>query len=434
MTNPVATPAAGPSAGQCPSNRKAGGLLALLVLALVLRLSAVAALADAFADDPDSYAAFAHTWRTTGTLGPAAAQPSAYRPPLYPALLVPWCRQERPAVGGVVFLHAAATCVTIICSWHLAQAIGAGRSAGLAALIVALDPLSIRQFTLLMSETVFTAGFAGLLLCWVRGPGAHLWRWRGGVGGLVAFCALVRPTVWCYWLATGLVQAIAGLRRWPAQRCGDWFLCSLLAGACCLPWALRNWTVFGRPIITTTHGGYTLWLGQNPVFYDQEVTGAHAVWPPASFAQWQLDNDRDTAGMAEVERDAFFRQQALAWMRAAPAKALKTMLYHVRAFWSPVPRTEGRWIAAACALFYPLLYLLALVGACRPAVRRRGGNELLLAVLSFTLLHAVYWSNIRMRTPLIPVLAVLAAAARPDSARGFVAAPKRKQTAAQERG
>ena len=31
-----------------------------------------------------------------------------------------------------------------------------------------------------------------------------------------------------------------------------------------------------------------------------------------------------------------------------------------------------------------------------------------LSLLSFTLLHSLYWSNMRMRTPLMPVIIVLA--------------------------
>ena len=34
------------------------------------------------------------------------------------------------------------------------------------------------------------------------------------------------------------------------------------------PWAIRNQRVFGKPIITTTHGGATLLLANNPSFYE----------------------------------------------------------------------------------------------------------------------------------------------------------------------
>ena len=54
----------------------------------------------------------------------------------------------------------------------------------------------------------------------------------------------------------------------------------LLAAVCGLaPWAIRNQIVVGRPIVSTTHGGYTLLLGNNPSFYDHLRTAPRGtVW------------------------------------------------------------------------------------------------------------------------------------------------------------
>ena len=41
----------------------------------------------------------------------------------------------------------------------------------------------------------------------------------------------------------------------------------LVTSAVVSPWVIRNRLVFGRWIATTTHGGYTLLLGNNPDFY-----------------------------------------------------------------------------------------------------------------------------------------------------------------------
>src|SRR5262249_51902540 len=42
----------------------------------------------------------------------------------------------------------------------------------------------------------------------------------------------------------------------------------MAAAAVVSPWAIRNYRGFGKPIVTTTHGGYTLFLGNNGEFYD----------------------------------------------------------------------------------------------------------------------------------------------------------------------
>ena len=54
------------------------------------------------------------------------------------------------------------------------------------------------------------------------------------------------------------------------------------------PWAVRNAHVFGRPIVTTTHGGYTLLLGNNPQYYDfLRAGGWSATWDAKDvYASW----------------------------------------------------------------------------------------------------------------------------------------------------
>ena len=35
------------------------------------------------------------------------------------------------------------------------------------------------------------------------------------------------------------------------------------------PWVYRNYQLFDKPVFATTHGGYTLLLGNNPLYYQQ---------------------------------------------------------------------------------------------------------------------------------------------------------------------
>ena len=42
----------------------------------------------------------------------------------------------------------------------------------------------------------------------------------------------------------------------------------MLAGLVISPWVVRNLVVFNHPILMTTHGGYTLLLGNNSSFYE----------------------------------------------------------------------------------------------------------------------------------------------------------------------
>ncbi len=77
----------------------------------------------------------------------------------------------------------------------------------------------------------------------------------------------------------------------------------------------------------------------------------------------------------------------------------------------PKSDRSGRCLALAC--YYSLLYLAAFVGLKRLGKdwRRSVWWPIPTLVLTLTLVHAVYWSNMRMRAPAIPAIAMLAAAA-----------------------
>src|SRR5690606_10645640 len=86
-----------------------------------------------------------------------------------------------------------------------------------------------------------------------------------GTGLVVGLAILCRPT----YLA-GLPLVLAALVFYASKPPDRWakpalvLLGTVLALA---PWILRNAIQLGAPIATTTHGGYTLWLANNPSYY-----------------------------------------------------------------------------------------------------------------------------------------------------------------------
>ena len=397
----------------CPMLLRGTCLVLILLIAVALRLAALFLLPDALTDDPDSYARFAHQLAENGVYGPNPGQPSAYRPPGYPLLLLPWCRTVQPDTWGIAGLHLVAGIVTVLCTWRMSQYVQLGGLAWLPALLVAVDPLLVRQTTLLMTETVFVALLTGLMTCWLSQPVERLpsendrakhARLRGHVlvGLVLAAAALTRPSVWAFW-------ALLGLAAWANRSLRAWVCGSAVALTLCAPWVVRNAVVLGQPILTTTHGGYTLWLGQNPVYYAQVVAGPHTVWPRESFGRWSQANGIETTGMSELERDRYFRCRALAWMRSEPLAALHSVCHHVWMFWTPAPRQGPLGLRLLCGIFYSLIHLLALLGVLQVASWRMPMLAIALAPIAWTAVHAVYWSNVRMRAPLVPLLAVLAA-------------------------
>lgn len=256
-------------------------LLIVLVLALLVRKAAADWFPLDWQADPDGYVrlgAILHATNEFGEaidFGPGAAWAfghTAYRPPLYP-LVVAACffseGAERQLLSAVHVVWGAATVALVfLLAWRWGVS---RRGAWLAAALVAIDPILLKQASLPMTETLAALLAAtGLLALTIAGqrlsaPASLL------AGGILALAELCRPTflVWLVLCGLGLVILAPVGRRRITIGCAFF----LTAAVVIAPWAVRNYLVFGRPIITTTHGGYTLYLANNRMFYDHLAEG-----------------------------------------------------------------------------------------------------------------------------------------------------------------
>jgi hypothetical protein len=199
------------------------------------------------------------------------------------------------------------------------------------------------------------------------------------------------------------------------------------------PWALRNWRSLGAPLVTTTHGGYTLYLANNPELYDYLRGPREVAWDAAAFnARWEAE--RQAALGAGPWPEGTERAADRAAHRLAGEAIAADLRGFLRAtasrivwFWGALPQKvapdEGlprRGLRLATAAFYVLELPLALMGLVLVLASKVGRSgqpgaappwlPALWLLASFTLVHTVYWSNLRMRAPLAPVVALLAAA------------------------
>jgi hypothetical protein len=166
----------------------------------------------------------------------------------------------------------------------------------------------------------------------------------------------------------------------------------------------------GEWVFTTTHGGYTHRLAYNEVFYSEVVAGPSPVWDAASLAAWQARLETETLGLSEVERDKHHYAAANRFIYDDPARAAQIAAYEMVRFWRAVPHTAHGAAGAVLGVFFLVTVGLAAVGAYA-SWRKRPTAALVVYVLAAeTLVHAWYWSDIRMRVPFHPLMAVLAAA------------------------
>jgi hypothetical protein len=196
------------------------------------------------------------------------------------------------------------------------------------------------------------------------------------------------------------------------------------------PWAIRNQQKFGKPIIATTHGGYTLLLGNNESFYEwlnHDQTGV-------PWSAEQLTNVRESQekrqlwvgwdrslmdGLHEGNEDRGNYDLAMAAIKRDPASFVRASLYRVCQLWSPLPHmlttdesTNRRLLRYATCSWYLGVFGLAILGVCRLRWQILQPSWIwgVLLCLVFTAVHTFYWTNMRMRAPLMPFVAMVAAA------------------------
>ena len=170
----------------------------------------------------------------------------------------------------------------------------AGGASLAAAAIVALDPVLVAQGRSVMTETLAAFLTAATLWRRCRGPGRRGAALGGLAFGLGALCRPERLPAARADDARGLV-AIAGPGAARTARAA--LILVAVTVATLAPWAMRNALVLGEPVWTTTHGGYTLYLANNPVYYDEVVNGPPgAVWTGHNQWLWWDSVNRSTRG------------------------------------------------------------------------------------------------------------------------------------------
>ena len=350
------------------------------------------------------------------------AESTAFRPPLYPYLLSVLCAGRQVDNLTVAILHWLLGLGTVAATFGLARAWHLSPwPAAAAAMLVGIDPLLLNQSTLVMTETLatFLAASCGLALSTTaRRPSVG----RHGLAGLLlGMAVLCRPT-FLIWVALITCVSLARSEPWKPRLVRT---ATLLAGVLLLltPWVIRNQQQLGKPILATTHGGYTLLLGNNPHFYQwlRNPQGT-TVWDANELhTTMQAGQTEHIASSSqthpEVIQDQLCYEEAWQTIQNQPQDFAYSCLIRIARLWTPLPhqvsadesalRSVSRYLIAG---WYMALFLATLLGLFwhRHAWLHSPWVWALTLGVSLTLLHTFYWSNIRMRAPMIPFLCCMA--------------------------
>jgi len=373
--------------------------------------------------DPDHYLALAESL-LNGQGFSFEGRPTAYRPPLYPILLTPMVALMgsgkafhvalvlfQAAIGGATawLAMSAASKIGDIASPQDLLTSERSSQSKLVTLIAgfwtALDPLLIIQAPLVMTEAL--AAF--LLTAAVRALFHDRPRTAGFWFGAASLC---RPSLL---ICAGLtiLSRLAPLSTSPfARRVRDSFSILIVCGLVISPWAIRNWYRLGEPVLTTTHGGYTLALANNAIYYEDVVFGPpHAVWTGPRQQAWMDAIGTDTIGLTEPEADRKIRAKATDFILANPEKFAISCLHRQLRFWAVAPAAGvySTNVRMFCAIWTLPIWIMAGIALCRGSSWRWPVIATIAVAAGLAAVHVVYWTDIRMRAPIVPTLAILAA-------------------------
>lgn len=408
-----------------PARRRATGVLLLVLAALALRTAATYARWGQLRRDPDAYRLIAENVALRGVFSRAPQNepptPTAFRPPIYPLMLALISPTSPASPLRVAVFHVLLGMLTVLVTWAVARRWGLGRWSYLAAVLVACDPILLNQSSQVMTETLAT--LIAVVCLWTLTRWNPVMSWRNAIinGSLLGLAVLCRPTFLIWAAFVGLYLF------WQSRSRVAFFRASaLMMGVVMVlaPWAIRNQAVLGRPVFATTHGGYTLLLGNNRFFYAHLRSQPWGtIWDARQLQRWLASQHLDHRAantaerLPELDRDRCLYAIALETIREQPRMFLYASLIRFGRLWSPLPhaleqnesagRRLMRWGIAGW-------YVVVLGAAGVSLIRRRWSWRAppwvwgICLVLAFTAVHTIYWSNLRMRAPLMPVVCILA--------------------------
>ena len=418
-------------------------LMIVLMLGIAVRLGGGLTRYADLTSDHDGYLAHADmVAHGEGFAGPHTHRPTAFRPPGSPIALAGLLVCGLPGWASVAVINGLSSLAIIWFSWRLCQQLQLTPSVRLFAVgIIVFDPLLLRYTILPMTEVPAAAILIAAVVTLKAAELRHqLLGSQGYVfcilsGALFGLGSLVRPLLLVSCALLVLSRLRLSLKG--GQNCTRNMVFAILpmifAAVAISPWVIRNAIQFHKFIPATTHGGYTLALGNNPDFYRDVINGNLSFpWPGPQLDAWQqrMISEAAVQGVpmgSEPAQDAWYHQQFVLSIKAQPLSFLKSCLLRLRRFCAITPGSDAglpRFATTLIGVWYSLIWIgvAATIVSSLPALHRilkfrtkrhipahQSLADLWIIVLSFMLLHAFYWTDTRMRTPVMPFICILAA-------------------------
>jgi len=388
-------------------------LALILLLAFALRAIWAMVIPVVPVSDAVAYDAFARTLVEHGTFGWTANEPTSFWPPgttfLHAALFWTFGFRYEPIVVANIGLSLG----IVLVSARLADRFWGHRVALLTALVLAVWPTLVMYSTILASELPFLLLTLLALDVWTQ-KGRHATAQAVLVGLLLGLAALVRPQALLLPFLLAFSTIATGGLSGPVvlQQIRLLLMAGLVMAMVVAPWTWRNHQLYGEPVLISTNGGITLWMGNAP--------GTDGRYMDVPQAYDHLPENERARILGQEARD-HIRQDPLGFASRALRKLV--ILYgneSVGVGWNEagIRQALGEpWIPRLKRLTqisWALILALALVGAwaslSRQGWRRTVFSPFTLTIGYFTAIHMVVVSQERYHLAFAGQLALLAAA------------------------
>lgn len=313
------------------------------------------------------------------------------------------------SVTSVLVLQALISAVNVVLVHRLAAAIDLpARAAWLAAVLMAIEPMSIVLSGSLLTESLFTTALlAGALLLLQR---PYTWRTILGAALCFALAAWFRANGLLLGLtAVGIATAVL---RLPVRKA---LVCAVAIVLLVIPWVLRNHTSTGRWVLSDSgtvaaahfHLPEVLAAAHDPHArtYRQELyeQAARTDWEDHASAAAYFD------GLRQDVRDTFLAHP-LAWtavqFRSAAGILVAPGRGHIATYFGAVPLAKA--LSAWSMLYSALLVCTILVGLLRWRRLYAGVVALLLLAGAIIWSGGISTTDARFKAPAMPLLLVCA--------------------------
>src|SRR3954465_3715263 len=182
------------------------------------------------------------------------------------------------------------------------------------------------------------------------------------------------------------------------------FAAGLLFVAINVPWMIRNYETFGKPIFIRGNFGAEFRMGNGPGADGYWMFWQHPTQDPVEFAKYER--------MGEVAYVAERQQAAVDWIRQNPGKFVRNTAKRVLLFWAGIPRSEviaGFDIRDLSEAAFFCSSALSFVGLWLMVRRRlRGSFIFVVSLAAYPMIYYLTFPHERYRHPIEPLMVLLA--------------------------